>query len=259
MPSYAVLGATGNTGTAILEILRQRSENKIHAFVRSASKLKAQQPQLYQSGQLQIFEGQLSNTEALAKCLENTRAAFMCIAAVANLPYCTLSQDAAKAVIIAMEQLRSKNQWLPRLIQLNSSSTDEKLSASLPKIAHTILYRGSWWIYEDLRASESMLRSLSSWLDVTFIMPGGLIQDAQKGHKLSTEKQQTFLGWLDLAAGMVEVADEESDVWRGKNVSVLPVVGDVPVNWMVPWYMVLGMCLTYAPWSYGAMKRLGLV
>lgn len=94
---------------------------------------------------------------------------------------------------------------------------------------------------------------------MVFIMPGGLVQDAQKGHKLSTERQQTFLGWLDLAAGMVEVADEESDLWTGKNVSVLPVVGDVPMNWTVPWIMIVGLCSTYAPWSYGVMNKVGLV
>lgn len=264
MSTYAVLGATGNTGAAILEILAQKPENRIRAFVRSAAKLRNQQPRLVKSGQLEIFEGQLSDTEVLATCLDGTKAAFICIAAITNIPHCRLSQDAARAVIAAMRRLRDdeeknkndKKKGLPKLIQLNSSSTSKKLSASLPELAHVILYRGSWWIYKDLEASEVMLRAESAWLETTFIKPGGLIHAPQKGHKLSTERQQTFLGWLDLAAGMVEVADEESGVWSGKDVSVLPLADDVPINYMVPWYMVLGLTLTYAPWLYGSMKRI---
>ena len=105
-------------------------------------------------------KGQLEDTDILAECLKETKAAFICIAAIANEPYCTISQDAARAVIAAMQKLRSAhpNRRLPRLIQLNSSSTDEKLSASLPKIAHAIIYRGDWWIYKDLEAAISFYR-----------------------------------------------------------------------------------------------------
>lgn len=261
MPTYAVLGATGSTGSAVLSILSQKPKNecKIHAFVRSASKLRKQCPELIESDQLTIFEGQLSDTEALAQCLAGTKAAFLCIAAVRNEPYCTIAQDVAKATISACNALRAQNKAIPRLIQLNSSATSAKFSESLPWLAEVILYRGNYWIYTDLSASEALFRSEASWLDVVYIKPGGLIQDKQKGHKLSTERQQTFLGWLDLAAGMVEVADEESDVWNGKEVSVLPTATDVPVEWRVPIWMVYGLVLTYFPWVYGPAKKVGLL
>ena len=261
MPTYAVLGATGKTGSAILEILSRKPDNKIHAFVRSASKLKKQWPKLVDSGHLQIFEGQLDDTSILANCLDGTRAAFLCIAATINEPYCTIAQDTATSVIKACSNLRDSNKpnSIPRLVQLNSSSTSPKLSESLGTIGHAILYRGNWWIYEDLIASENLFRAQCSWLDVTYIKPGGLIQAPQKGHKLSTERQQTFLGWLDLAAGMVEVAEEESEVWRGREVSVLPVAEDVPIEWRVPIWMVMGFVLTYFPWVYAPAKRVGLL
>ena len=52
------------------------------------------------------------------------------------------------------------------------------------------------------------------------MMPGGLSHDVQQGHELSEEKQQTFISFLDLAAGMVEVADADAR-WDGKHVSVV--------------------------------------
>lgn len=260
MLSYAVLGATGTTGGAIVKLLSQRENVSIHAFVRSAKKLEAQEPDLLASKRLHIFEGQMKDTQMLAKCIHGTRAVFICIAASENVPYCTIAQDVARAVIAAMKELRAEypDHPLPRLIQLSSSSIDEKLSESLPSIAHAILYRGNWWIYEDLKIARNMLAS-EPWIDCTYMMPGGLIQAPQTGHKLSTEKQQTFLGWLDLAAGMIEVADEKSEVWRGKNVSVLPLANDVPINWMVPLYMAIGLILTYLPWLYRPAKRVGLM
>jgi hypothetical protein len=37
-----------------------------------------------------------------------------------------------------------------------------------------------------------------------------------------------------MAAGMIEAADEQINVCRGKNVSVLTVADELPINWMVP-------------------------
>lgn len=39
MPTYAVLGATGSTGQAILNILLQSPKNTVNAYVRSKAKL----------------------------------------------------------------------------------------------------------------------------------------------------------------------------------------------------------------------------
>lgn len=38
---------------------------------------------------------------------------------------------------------------------------------------------------------------------------------------LYTEKSQTFVACVDVAAGMVQIADEGGERWGGKSVSVL--------------------------------------
>lgn len=57
--------------------------------------------------------------------------------------------------------------------------------------------------------------------------PGGLLHDKQRGHELSTERARTtFLSFLDLAKGMVEIANTKDNRWDMKNVSALPTSKD---------------------------------
>lgn len=82
------------------------------------------------------------------------------------------------------------------------------------------------------------------------IKPGGLVHDAQKGHELSTERQQTFLSFLDLAAGMVEAGQAEDGKWDMKDVSVVPTAKDVKIEWRVPYFVAQGLLLHFFPWMW---------
>lgn len=106
------------------------------------------------------------------------------------------------------------------------------------------------FVYDDLRVAEKFLREYEDYISMTFIKPGGLVHDAQKGHQLSMERQQTPLGWLDLAAGMVEVADAEVDVLDMKNVSVLPNATDVKFPWQAPFVLAQGLLVRFFPFMY---------
>lgn len=58
----------------------------------------------------------------------------------------------------------------------------------------------------------------------TFVYPGGLssVEDRVLGHKVSTESAGSgFLGYGDLAAGMIEIADEKSGRYDWVDVSVV--------------------------------------
>lgn len=81
-------------------------------------------------------------------------------------------------------------------------------------------------------------------------MPGGLTHDVQKGHELSAERQQTFISFLDLAAGMVEVADADAR-WEGKHVSVV-LKGDrkARFEWWAPVVLGKGLLCHVCPWLY---------
>lgn len=228
MPSYAVLGATGQTGNAVLSVLLQSDKNHINAYCRSKSKLLSQFPEHATDDRLQIFEGSLSDTQLLANCCRGVRAVFLTVAVKGNEPGCRIAQDTAGRVIAAMERLRSETPScsdkaeLPRLIVLSSASTSAHLCRNMPRLAHALLYRANWNIYTDLEAAEALLRSQSSWLDTVYIKPGALSHDVQGGHVLSTEQQASPVSFLDVAAGMVECADEGEGRWTGREVSVLP-------------------------------------
>lgn len=256
MSSYAVLGATGNTGQSLLKVLSQSPDSEIHAYVRSKSKLLHLSPELASATNVKIFEGSLEDVDLISDCIRGTRAVFMAVAVSDNVPGCRIAQDTTRVVVAAMEKLRSKapNQKLPRVIVLSSASLDDYLCRDMPRFVHWMLLACASHVYADLRKAEAYLRSQESWITSVFIKPGGLVHDKQKGHALSTEKQQTFLSFLDMAAGMVEVADAEDDKWDMKNVSVLPTAKDVKFEWMAPINLVKGLLCHFFPSTYPWLK-----
>ncbi len=83
------------------------------------------------------------------------------------------------------------------------------------------------------------------------------MEDEQKGHVLSLEESGGgFVSYLDLAAGMIEVAQSDDYQWQG--VSVVPTSKDVKFEWKAPKQMVRGLIWHFLP-SLGWMgKRLGM-
>ncbi|KAK5719380.1 hypothetical protein LTR15_007903 [Elasticomyces elasticus] len=273
MTSYAVLGATGSTGSSLVKVLQQRQDVSVNTLVRSKAKLYRTIPGIEKDSKFEVYEGSITDIDVLTDCIRDTRSVFLAVAensrlnafqalrhsltrppvALANKPGCTIAQDTAKSVLAALERLRQEKPGcdLPLLIVLSSSSISEKLSRDLPKLLHSFLMKGASYIYDDLRKAETLLRAQENWgVKTVFIKPGGLVHDAQKGHELSTERQQTFLGFLDLAAGMVEVADAKKGTWDMQDVSVIPTAKDVKVEWRVPLFLLQGMLCHYFPWVY---------
>ncbi|KAK4994287.1 hypothetical protein LTR66_005655 [Elasticomyces elasticus] len=220
MSSYAVLGATGNIGQALLKVLLQSPDSQIHAYCRSKQKLMKLLPNITDNKQVDVFEGNLDDIELLVKCLSGTRAAFLAVALTENQPGCTIAQDTAHIVVSALERLKSKNERLPKLIVLSSASLDHQLMPGSPEFLLNTLYRAFSNIYDDLKEAEKFLRSKDSIVTATFVRPGALCSDKQKGHVLSMESAKMPLSFLDLAAGMVEIADADGDRYDMKGVAI---------------------------------------
>jgi putative NADH-flavin reductase len=253
MSAYAILGATGNTGLSILQLLTKDPDKRIHVLVRSKTKLEKLFPGALSNPNIHIFEGSISDIKVLQACLKGSKAAFLTVAVSANIPGCSIAQDTATSVIEALQGLREHDKTLkpPRLVVLSSASMDDKFWINTPAFVHQILGKASSYIYADLGVAESILRKEEDWLSSVFVMPGGIVHDEQKGHELSATKQQTFVSFLDVAAGMIECADEEGERWDGAHVSVVLANGaKARILWSVPVYMIRGMLCHFFPWSY---------
>ncbi|KAK5707340.1 hypothetical protein LTR17_020791 [Elasticomyces elasticus] len=215
MPTYAVLGATGNVGTALLNILLQSPDRKINAYCRSKPKLLRLVPRIADNKQVEIFEGSLNDIKLVANCLRGTRAAFLAVASTANVPGCTIAQDTARQVVTACETLKQENERRPKLIVLSSASVDHSLMSDQPTLLLRVLYCAFQYVYDDLKAAEQFLHSQEDLVSATFIRPGALCNDDQRGHELDLQHAKFPLSFLDLAAGMLEVAENDSRRFLG--------------------------------------------
>jgi uncharacterized protein YbjT (DUF2867 family) len=251
MPTYAVLGATGNTGQSLLQVLTQSSTNRIHAYCRSKSKLEHLQPDIVANPNVKVFEGNLNDTIIIRDCIKDTHAVFLAVAVSGNVPNNTIAQDTAHVVITALQSLQTSTPAtkLPKLIVLSAAPTEPAFTKAMPNFALTLLLLAESNIYTDLALAESLLRKQAS-LSVTFVKPGALSIDSQKGHRLTMEGPKGIVSFMDLAAAMVEVADGGEE-WEGKSVSVDPVAGDVRFPWRNVPLLVMGLVYHFFPWVYG--------
>ena len=254
MPTYAVLGATGQVGTSLLTVLlnQQHPDLKINAYCRSASKLHNALLQTQDNPAVTVYPGAITDTALLASTLRGTQAAFLAVAATQNEPGCSIAQDTAHAVIAALELLRKEGEKkLPLLVVLSSASIDRRFIRNIPWPLHSILYTALSSLYRDLELAEAYLLSHSNWVHAVFVKPAALTHDVQGGHKLSVDESKSPLSFLDLAAGMVEVAGGGSDEWAGRSVSVLPMAKKVAFPWDAPVALGKGLLLHFLPWLWG--------
>jgi putative NADH-flavin reductase len=254
MSSYAILGATGSTGTSILQLLSASPGNHINLLVRSKSKLRKLSPDSLTNPNIRIFESSISDIPTLTQCLAGTKAVFLAVAVNDNVPGCTIAQDTAHAVVQALEKLKAddKNFKAPRLVVLSAAPLEPKLWPSPPPFQYKLLYCALSHLYADLELAHEFLRSQSYWLSSTFVMPGGIVKDVQLGHELSTDRHQAgFVSYLDVAAAMIEVADEEGERWDGKNVSLVLKEGrQARVEWWAPVALGKGLLVHFFPGLY---------
>ncbi|KAL8825262.1 MAG: hypothetical protein Q9191_004521, partial [Dirinaria sp. TL-2023a] len=247
MPNYAILGATGATGQALLKHLTSSSsssDTRINAYARSRARLEKMSPKLVSDPNIQIFEGSLDNISLLASCLSGVSTAFVVIGANVSYPGTRIVQEAVHSVVAALCHLRSQDPFtsLPRILLLSSIGINPRAHENGPAFFNWLLHSALSYSYEDLELAQSYLQLHKSWLKAVFIQPGALSNDVAKGHRLCSDgNTQGFISYADVAAGMVEIA-ERSEATKGveggefdwEPVVIAPTSDKVDFNWDAP-------------------------
>lgn len=216
MPTYAVLGATGATGSQLVKLLLSRSDIEVHLYARSGERLNAKFPLISSDPRVRTFYGSITNTALLSRCISGASAVFPTVATNTNQPGCSVAQTTAHSLVQAFEHLRSEvRAWEPpQIIWLSSASLLPAVDPA-PEWQKAFRYRALWYIYEDLRIAEEFFASEAPWIPFTRACPGGLINDEAQGVEAGELQYSGTIAYADLAAGMVMMAEDERS--RGKS------------------------------------------
>lgn len=258
MVTYALLGATGATGSSVLRCLLSDPppDLHLHILVRSKGKLLRAFPRLADistvNPKITIFEGDATSAKALTSCLTNASLIFMCIGQNGSPPGTTLYSDSVSALIAALSQLKDQasphlannssstttGYQPPTVLQLRSASLNPPLAAQPPALVHKAVMFCLHHSYADLRRACALYppACAAGLLEYIFVDPP-TIHDAQgthgTGYRLITggEPQATALSYADLGAAMCEIAERAGD-FEGKAVGVTA-TGKVREEWGV--------------------------
>jgi len=252
MTSFAILGATGNCGTALLELLLSTTDFKIKAYCRNKDKLFRLVPAAADNERVEVFAGSILDADLLGKAMYGCKAVFLTATTNDNIPGCHISQDLVNTVIKALQNWRSSNKEhppIPKLLQLSSATLDPWLSRKNPFV-NAIVRRSAFHVYRDLELSEEILRKHEDWLTTIYIKPGGLSVDVQRGHKLTLDEEESFVSYLDIAGGMIEAALDPDGRWDNKNVGVVNANGKAKFPPGTPKCIICGLLAYYFPFLY---------
>lgn len=257
MTTYAVLGATGNCGSSLIQVLLSSPNTTIHAYCRNEAKLAQMFPDAIKAQHIKTFAGQIDNVDLFAQCVRGCRTVFVAVTMNDNIPGVRVAQDTARTLIAALEKVRAEGIRMPKIVVLSSASLEPQLCHNLPGLMHWVVVHANSNVYEDLRVQERLLRAEHEWLSSIFVKPGGLVKDKQRGHKLDLETQETFVSYLDLAAAMVEAADDPENRYDMKDVTVQNVGGSARFPKTLPLLAVCGILRHYFPWLHPYLPMLG--
>ncbi|KAJ9605940.1 Oxidoreductase dmxR7 [Cladophialophora chaetospira] len=222
-PCYAVLGSTGNCGSALVHNLLQLPNVNIKAYCRQRSKLYRLVPGSIDNKRIEVFEGQITDVDLIGDCIRGCKTIFMVVTTNDNIPGCRVSEDLARSVIAALETTKKTGMpgaVMPKLVLLSSATIDDHLARRMPWWFRPIMLTAASFLYDDLRRTEEFLRAQSDWISTIFIKPGGLSVDISRGHKLSLDEEDTFISYYDLAGAMIEAAEDPEGRFDMKNVGV---------------------------------------
>ncbi|KAG9520353.1 NAD(P)-binding protein, partial [Aureobasidium melanogenum] len=207
----ALLGATGQTGQAVLNDLLNRDID-INIYVRSKSKLIDRFPTLSSSPKAHIFSGEISDSTLVKNLLTNVDNIIFTLGWNENRRGPTIIEDGARAVVKALRELNANNEQNkqpPRLIFLSSVTWNERLHGENPDIGIRMVRLAFYWPYQDLLAGQRLLLSEPELVKVTLIQPPALIEEEASGYDISIDKAGAGCSYPDLGGSMVEIAMDE--------------------------------------------------
>lgn len=260
MSSYAVLGSTGNCGTALIDNLLRTPDAKVHAYCRNRNKLVQKLSQVANNKRVAIYEGSINDQDLLADCLRDTAAIFHVVTTNDNIPGCHVGFDTAQAIIRALEQIKTETpagMKMPKIVLLSSATIDDYLARSMPWWFRPIMLTAASHVYDDLRKAEGFLRAHSDWVTTIFIKPGGLSVDVQRGHKLDLDHEESFISYLDLSAAMIEAADSPEGLYDMRNVSVVNKNGAAAFPLGTPMCILMGLARHFFPFLHVYLPSTG--
>ncbi|KAL4898961.1 Averufin oxidase A [Aspergillus multicolor] len=252
MPTYALLGATGATGSSILRHLLHSEfpENlTINILVRHKSKLLSAFPDLAldnprsprptPSRTICIHEGTSTNPNILQPVIANASVVFNCVAQNGSPMGTTLVQDTAAALLAATRrQPQPPGRRSPlTVIQLRSASLNPVLAAQVPRFVHRIVSFCLAAGYDDLRRACALYERAAreELLRYVFVDPPTLhdaLGTRATGYRLITvEEQAVCLSYADLGVAMCEIADRVDEL-QGRAIGVTA-TGPVNQSWGV--------------------------
>ena len=231
----------------------------INLYARSPSKIPEAQRS---SPNVQCFDGAVSST-SLKPCLRDVDVIFQCIATNISEPGCSIAQQAAHAIVEALEAIRAEsgaNKFRsPVVVFLSSASLNPRFSAEVPRLMRWILGTALFYVYDDLRKALAYLREEAPWIPLIEAQPPALVKDVVRGFELReprVEGPTPFLSYEDLARAMVNMveADQDGKKWIGKSVGICGVTKDVKAD-VLPLikYNIIGLIGYFFPslWRMG--------
>lgn len=228
MPTYAILGATGQTGSELVKLLLPFEDNTLHLYARSRDRLVSQQPLLNDAKNARLFIGDLGDAQNLDACLEGVDAVFSAVAQNSNEPGCDIAQRTAQALVASFERSEGKSERCPRLVFLSSGAVDPRSTQPW------LLHQANYYVYRDLEIAVAYLRE-RPWIPLAVANPGGLVHAPSVDVELTLEPLgapgggSSMCPYPDLARGMVMMSEEEK--WIDQEVGIgLIMQGPVPAT-----------------------------
>ena len=255
MPTHALLGATGATGSAVLRCYLDAPPKNLNLniFIRSKSKLLKAFPDLESTSSIHvnITEAPLTDTKALQNCLRGSEIIHMCIATNDAKPGNSVSQDGAKAITDALAALIAEQQTSsikPTVIIIRAAPLNPDLEHHMPRLVSRWLWFVLYHIYSDLEKASKVYESAApGLLEYVFVDAPALFDangSGRTGHRLildgDTGEASAGVNYADLGAAFMEIVDRK-DECAGKSVGV-SATGTVREEWgTLLWYQLEGL------------------
>lgn len=255
MPTHALLGATGATGSAVLRRYLESppKDLNLNIFIRSKAKLLKAFPDLEATSSLRITinEAPLTDNQALQSSLRGADIIHMCIATNEAKPGNRIAQDAAQAVVTALTAMKAEqgNSYIkPTTIIIRAAPLNSDFDGHMPALMHRWLWFVLYHVYSDLeKASKIYEDSSPDLLEYIFVDAPALF-DAdgaeRTGHRLilarDSGEQSAGVNYADVGAAFVELAGRKGE-FNGKGVGV-SATGVVREHWpTLLWYQWDGL------------------
>ncbi|KAH8703354.1 hypothetical protein BGW36DRAFT_393717 [Talaromyces proteolyticus] len=224
MTTYAVLGTTGNCGTALIDLLLLTPDARVKAYCRNKNKLIQKVPNLDGNKRVQVYEGSVCDIDLLVDCSRDTRAIFHVVNTNDNIPGCHIGLDTAKSIIAALKTIKASN--------------SNMFSVNLPKI---LLLSP---------APSTNPRQYSS-------KPGIISVDIQRGQELNLDHDESFFSNLDLSDSMVEATNDIENKFDMRNVSVVNANGSAKFPSGAPYCIAIGILRHFFPFLHNYLPSTG--